>query len=192
MFVVNMTWSGTTFFHEIYIFFHFMRWNKSHIHSKHLNILYIFLCTNKKNMAIFVEKVLIWNYGIVYSTISLFSVWWTCSNLCVPVWSLIIMKSHPSCRCTNSSASVRSRFRTRSVWPRTFYYGLMMLPITSTRSVVWFTVAIGRHGSHWSWMRVCRRILLRVTTVRDRMVGSKIVSIFIAIWGKNENFWARN
>ena len=27
--------------HEIYIF-HFTRWNKSHIHSKHLNILYVF------------------------------------------------------------------------------------------------------------------------------------------------------
>ena len=27
-----------------YTFFHFTRWNKSHIHSKHLNILYIFFC----------------------------------------------------------------------------------------------------------------------------------------------------
>ena len=43
MFVVNMT-----FISEVkkvtlmkYTFFHFTRWNKCHIHSKHLNILYI-------------------------------------------------------------------------------------------------------------------------------------------------------
>ena len=52
MFVVNMTFISS---HEVkkmyisfvpsalmkYTFFHFTRWNKSHIHSKHLNILYI-------------------------------------------------------------------------------------------------------------------------------------------------------
>ena len=51
MFVVNMTFISSSevkkcIFHSAlmkYTFFHFTRWNKSHIHSKHLNILYIFL-----------------------------------------------------------------------------------------------------------------------------------------------------
>ena len=54
MFGVNMTyfisWSEKKcIFHSCLrhswniLFFHFTRWNKSHIHSKHLNILYLFL-----------------------------------------------------------------------------------------------------------------------------------------------------
>ena len=53
MFVVNMTFISSREVKKMYIsfvplalmkytFFHFTRWNKSHIHSKHLNILYIF------------------------------------------------------------------------------------------------------------------------------------------------------
>ena len=54
MFVVNMTFISSREVKKMYIsfvpsalmkytFFHFTRWNKSHIHSKHLNILYILL-----------------------------------------------------------------------------------------------------------------------------------------------------
>ena len=51
MFVVNISWSEKMYISFVpsalmkYTFFHFTRWNKSHIHSKHLNILYIFLHT---------------------------------------------------------------------------------------------------------------------------------------------------
>ena len=41
MFVVNMTFISSRQWMK-YTFFHFTRWNKSHIHSKHLNSLYIF------------------------------------------------------------------------------------------------------------------------------------------------------
>ena len=52
MFVVNMTLISSREVKNMYIsfvpsalmkytFFHFTRWNKSHIHSKHLNILYL-------------------------------------------------------------------------------------------------------------------------------------------------------
>ena len=52
MFVVNMTFISSREVKKMYIswvpsslmkytFFHFTRWNKGHIHSKHLNILYI-------------------------------------------------------------------------------------------------------------------------------------------------------
>ena len=47
-FVPSASWSEKNVYfirafgtHEIYIF-HFTRWNKSHIHDKHLNILYIY------------------------------------------------------------------------------------------------------------------------------------------------------
>ena len=50
-FVVNMTyfisWSEKMYISFVpsalmkYTFFHFTRWNKSYIHSKHLNILYL-------------------------------------------------------------------------------------------------------------------------------------------------------
>ena len=54
MFVVNMTFISTCEEKNMYIsfvpsvvmkytFFHFTRWNKSHIHSKHLNTLYIYV-----------------------------------------------------------------------------------------------------------------------------------------------------
>ena len=43
MFVVNMTFISLSevkkcIFHMKYTFFHFTQWNKSHVHSKHLNI----------------------------------------------------------------------------------------------------------------------------------------------------------
>ena len=52
MFVENMTFISSREVKKMHIsfvpsalmkytFFHFTRWNKSHIHSKHLNILYI-------------------------------------------------------------------------------------------------------------------------------------------------------
>ena len=52
MFVANMTFISSREVEKMYIsfvpsalmkytFFHFTRWNKSHIHSKHLNILYV-------------------------------------------------------------------------------------------------------------------------------------------------------
>ena len=57
MFVVNMTFISSSevkkcIFHECrrkalmkYTFFHFTRWNKSHIHDKHLNFLFIIYIT---------------------------------------------------------------------------------------------------------------------------------------------------
>ena len=73
MFVVNMTFIASREVKKMYIsfvplalmkytFFHFTQWNKSHIHSKHLNILYIL------NVPVKVEEVFhIWYYTILPS-----------------------------------------------------------------------------------------------------------------------------
>ena len=62
MFVVNMTFISSREVKKIYIsfvpsaplkytFFHLTRWNKSHIHSKYLNILYLLMILTKAKAA---------------------------------------------------------------------------------------------------------------------------------------------
>ena len=73
MFVVNMTFISSREVKKIYIsfvpsalmkytFFHFTRWNKSHIHSKHLNILYLLYTKTYIFTPLSSEKYKIWNY----------------------------------------------------------------------------------------------------------------------------------
>ena len=58
-----------------YTFFHFTRWNKSHIHSKHLNILYILKGKRNAGWSFFLLILIIF-YGVYYSHTLLQIVLW--------------------------------------------------------------------------------------------------------------------